>query len=522
MRLQKTKNAGRNIVWGILAKAVLLLMPFLIRSIVIYKLGSQYVGLGGLFTSILSVLSLAELGFAEATTFHMYKPLANGDDETNCAILNLLRKIYFVVGIIVVVGGLAVMPFLRYFIHGDVPADINLYVLFAVFLVNTAASYFGLSYRQTVLIVNQRNDIMSKISSAINMAVYVIQIIILLTVANYYVYAAFIPVATIGISVAQYVAAKKKYPNLYPHGVLPKSEVREIRKTVFGVLFHKIGGVVSNSADTIVVSAVLGLTLLAIYSNYMYVVTVISGFYVILTDAILGGVGNALEVESKEKNYNDMLKFSFMGCWILGWATVCMAVLYQPFMMLWVGPDLMFSPIIMMCFCIYFFFMRFDAVSATYKSAAGIWAEDKWRPIVSGAVNIGLNIGLALSLKQFGDQYAVLGTVLSSVFCKIVIDYPWAHKVFFDRTFEYGMKKHTVLLAFYSIATALISFGMYYACSFIPMERNWLGFAWIVLRGVICIIVPNLFFWLFYFKLPVYASAKEFVGIHLHRVFRRK
>ena len=518
MKLQKTDNAKRNIVWGMLAKMVGLLLPFATRSALIYKLGSEYLGLNSLFTAVLSVLSIAELGFSEAIVYHMYKPIADNDDTKICAILNMFRKVYFIVGAIILAVGLALMPLLPFLIEGDVPADVNLYLLYAVFLLNTCVSFFGLSYRQSLFVANQRNDIINKVITITNSSQNLVQLLILILVPNYYLYIIWLPIFTLVSFIIQFLIAKKKYPQYYPLGKLSKEERKEINKSVRGIVFHKLGGVLSNSADSIIISAFLGLTILAIYSNYIFVINTLSGFYLIITDAILGGVGNSIAMDSKEKNYEDMMKFSFMGCWIIGFVTTCLACLYQPFMNLWVGPDLMFNTATMLTFCVYFYFMKFDAIAAVYKSAAGIWTQDKWRPLISGVTNLVLNIVIMLILVKDHSDMAVLGALLSSIFCKIFIDFIWGTRVTFKIYYQRSEKQFILKMVYYTLVTVIAVGATFMACYFLPMGERWLsGIGLLFARLGICLIVPNIIFFLFSFKSKAFKESIGFVKQHIHR-----
>ena len=116
MKLERTKNAKRNIAFGIINKIVTLFLPFIIRMVMIREIGAEYLGLSSLFSSILQVLNITEFGFSSAVVYSMYKPIADDDNETLCAILNFYRKIYFVIGLIITVLGLIILPFLKFFI----------------------------------------------------------------------------------------------------------------------------------------------------------------------------------------------------------------------------------------------------------------------------------------------------------------------------------------------------------------------------------------------------------------------
>ena len=170
--MQRTKNAVRNLVFGFINKMIIMLFPFVIRTIIIRELGAGYLGLGSLFTSILQVLNLAELGFSSAVVFCMYKPIAEKDSETICALLNLYKQIYRIIGIVILVIGLALTPFLPYLIKGTVPNGINIYILYYIYLFNTAITYFLFAYKSTLLVAHQRNDVVSNISSLTNILQY--------------------------------------------------------------------------------------------------------------------------------------------------------------------------------------------------------------------------------------------------------------------------------------------------------------------------------------------------------------
>ena len=188
MKLEKTKNARRNILFGILNKVITMFLPFVVRSVIIYALSAEYLGLNSLFSSILQVLNLTELGFSSAIVYSMYKPIAENDDETICALLNFYRKIYFIIGCVVLSLGLLLLPFLDKLINGDVPDNINIYILYLCYLVNTVLSYMMFAYRSSLLNAHQRTDIISNINTITLGSMYFLQIIVLIATKNYYTY----------------------------------------------------------------------------------------------------------------------------------------------------------------------------------------------------------------------------------------------------------------------------------------------------------------------------------------------
>ena len=187
MKLERTKNTGRNIVYGTTLKLYQIVVPFLIRTAMIYCLGIQYVGISSLFVSILQVLNLMELGVGSAMVFSMYKPIAQDDTETICALMRLYRLYYRVIGLAILVIGVILVPFLPHLIKDDLPSDVNLYVLYLLNLAATVASYWLFAYKNCLLAAYQRNDITSKIGMAISTIEYGLELLVIVFFKNYYV-----------------------------------------------------------------------------------------------------------------------------------------------------------------------------------------------------------------------------------------------------------------------------------------------------------------------------------------------
>ena len=268
-----SSGVKRNMAANAASSGIRLLFPFLNRTLFLWLLGPAYLGLNGLFASILGVLMLAELGFGTAVVCSMYKPVAEDNRELLCAYLRFYRMIYRCVGVAIFALGLSLLPFLGQLVHGTVPPDIDLRILYVIHLVNTAASYFLFAYRGVVLGAHHRNDVITNIRTAVSIAQYVAVFLILLVTRNYYHYV----IATVVFTVVQNVllvkASRKLFPDVEPRGELPPDLRRNVLSDVKSIFMHKVGGVITNSTDNLVISAFLGLVAVASYGNYYYVVT---------------------------------------------------------------------------------------------------------------------------------------------------------------------------------------------------------------------------------------------------------
>lgn len=230
--MERTKNAVRNILSGFINKIVVLLFPFVIRTIIIKQLGSEYLGLNSLFTSILQVLNLTELGFSSAVVFSMYKPIAEKDENTICALMNFYKKVYRVIGSIILVVGLLITPFIKNLITGTYPTDINIYILYVIYLINTAITYFLFAYKSTLLTAHQRSDLTSNVNTVTYILQYILQIIVLCVLKDYYMYVIISIITTILNNLIIAYIAKNKYPQYLPKGKISKEMTTEIRKRV--------------------------------------------------------------------------------------------------------------------------------------------------------------------------------------------------------------------------------------------------------------------------------------------------
>ena len=380
------------------------------RTAMIYLMGVQYLGLNSLFTSALQVLNLGELGVGSAMVFSMYKPIAENDNTTICALMKLYRTYYRVIGLVIAVVGCALIPFIPRLIKSDVPADINIYILYLLNLGTTVLSYWLFAYKNSILQAHQRADVVSKVTLVTSTIQYGSQLFVLWAFHNYYLYVIVMLATQALTNIVTAVCADKLYPQFKPRGKVDKIQVQKINQRIRDLFTSRIGGVVYDSADTIVVSAFLGLTVLAVYQNYFFILNAITGFIAVVFAACTAGIGNSIVMESKEKNYQDLNKFAFIITWIAGFCSACLLCIYQPFMELWVGKDLILSFSAVVCFVIYFFVRQFNALFYLYKDASGMWHEDRLRPLIAALTNLVLNLIL---VKFIGIYGILLSTVLT-------------------------------------------------------------------------------------------------------------
>ena len=390
--------------------------------------------------------------------------------------------------------GACLTPIIPILIKSNLPNGLNIYVLYWMNLITTVFSYWLLAYKMALFQAHQRIDVVSKISIITYSIRYFLQLFIIIVVKNYYLYLIAMLMTQILTNIFTAIQATKIYPNYKPKGYLEKENIKIINQRIKDLFTSKLGSVIVNSADTIVISTFLGLTVLAVYQNYYYILTSIIGLVTIIFNACTAGIGNSMIIETKEKNFNDLKKFTFLIVWIAGFCTCCFLCLYQPFMEIWVGKRYMLSQSAVICFCIYYFVYEVNQLLNTYKDAAGIWHEDRYRPLVTAISNLIMNIILV----QFCD---IFGVLLSTVLSTLCIGMPWLLHNLFTVLFDYSqLKEYLNKILKYTIIVILSCLLSYIICNMMVLGK-WMT---LIVRSVICILIPNLIYYV------AYKNMKEF------------
>lgn len=500
--MNRTKNAVRNLVFGFLNKIVILVFPFIVRSVLIKKLGSDYLGLSSLFTSILQVLNLTELGFSSAVVYCLYEPIAKKQKNIICSLLNFYRKIYRIIGILIFIVGLVLIPFLPNLIKGTYPNDINLYVLYVLYLVNTAITYFLFAYKSTLLIAHQRSDVTSNINTIVNIPMYILQIVILCIWKNYYLFVCVMIICNVINNILCALVSKKLYPEYIPKGKLDKEIKKDIWKRVKGLMIQRICVVTRNSLDSIFISAFLGLNLVAIYNNYYSIISALVSIMGIFTSAITAGIGHSIVTESENKNYNDMNKFIFIYMIIVGYATVCLSTLFQPFMELWMGNKYMLDSTTVILLCIYFYALEIGVIRGAYSDAKGLWWENRYRAIIETICNIILNV---LLVNWLGINGVIIGTLLSL----IIINFGYGSQILFKYYFK-NEKSNEYYLSHlkYALVTLIACLTSYFICKYVNISI----YVNLIIRLLISLSVATIVYLAIYRKDKNYKESKKLIN----------
>lgn len=507
----RTKNTTRNIYSGLVYRIVLILLPFLNRTILLTVLGAEYTGLTSLFTSILGVLNLAELGFNTSVVYSMYRPMATKEWEKVKYYLTLIRKVYSIVGVVVFFGGLSLMPFLKYLISGDCPSDVNIYVLYFLYLLNSAISYFLFSYKESLLLADQRSDITSKIWTLVDTSRYLIQFAVILVTRNFYIYVLIQICGTIISNFLINYCTKKRYPNVI---CLKNQKLKippKMKQQTAALMVGKVCDTFRNSFDSIIISSFMGLIMTTIYGNYYYIYSAVYGVLLVVGNALAGSVGNSISCESVEKNYNDLRKFQFLFTGLNIICTTCMVAMYQPFMEIWVGKDLMLSDGDMFLFCLYFYLINMNSIRNQYIDGSGIWHELKVSYILEAFGNLILNIFL-------GKLFGISGILWATILTIFIFNYSVrTHKLFAGYFQGHGEARFNLDQIQYAVVALVSASGTFWICSKLPLH----GVLRLLFCGVCAVVIASFLFVICFIKTKRFEDAKEIINRIFNIILRR-
>lgn len=272
------------------------------------------------------------------------------------------------------------------------------------------------------------------------------------------------------------------YPDYKPEGEICEKIKKEISSRVGALIGHKIGQTVIASSDSLVISAFLGLEILAIYSNYYYIVLFLISIASVMFGGMLAGIGNSLIVKSKEENYLLFRNISFLTNWMVSWFACCLLCIIQPFMTIWMGDDMLLPIGSVVCVVLYYYTWQFRTPGLFFKDAAGMWQEDFWKPYIGAGINLVVNLFLV-------NIIGINGVFIPTILCMTFIYFPWETKVIFKKIFGKSSKKFLLSQLSYSLWGVLICAVTYYICSLVN------GNIYIIfgVRVLICALIPNIF-----------------------------
>lgn len=490
MNESRTANSIRNIMTGFMGQGIQLILGFVNRLVFIRCLNAEYLGVNGLFTNILSMLSLAELGIGTAIVYELYRPLAEKDEDKIASLVKFYKKAYCGIGLFIAIIGLGLIPFLNILIAEPPKINENLVLIYCIFLFNTASSYF-FSYKSSVLTADQKNYLVVGINYIVVFIQSILQIVILLATKNFILYLICQSAGTLIYNIIISRVADARYPSIRKKNIKPLEEKdrKDLFKNIKALVIIKIGGVLVNSTDNIIISSIKGLAATGLNSNYTLLTNTLNSILQQLFNGITASVGNLNAIEKKEKKKSMFKVINFLNFWLFAWATIAFIILANDIITICFGTRYLLNQNIVIISAINFYVVGMQNAVWTYKTTMGLFDYGKYLVAGTGIINIILSIVLG---KQWGLFGILLATLISRMITNVWYD-PYA-------VFKYGFKEKPVEYLEIYVKYVVIGIITFFITKIISESLSMTLFITFIWKLTCCIIIPNILFIIIFFK----------------------
>lgn len=494
--VSRLENSARNVMVALGGQAFSILLSFVTRGIFARQLSLEYMGLENLFSNVLTILSLADLGVGSAIIFALYKPLAEENHEQVRAIMRLFRNAYVAIGLVIIAAGLCLAPFIDYLIK-DTPDIPYLKLYFFMFVANTGISYF-FSYKGSLIAADQKKYIVSLNQYAFQIVMCIAQIAVLFATHNYFLFLCCMLGSTLLQNIVISVIANRMYPYILKGKDKPKIDGQTldlIKKNTFAMVLHRVASAANTPASSLILSSFVGIHAIALYGNYMLVVNSMTRVVDQMFDAVVAPLGNLGVTESGERQYQVFQTCFFVNAFIAALISIPMLCLFNPVItQIWLGPDYVFPEFVVMLIVLLFYLKEMRAAVLSFTSAYGLYWYTRWKALIETVVMLSLSLLLVL-------RFEVAGVVFAGIVTTLFISSIYEGYMLFRHGFRKSSKPYFLKFYQYVGFTVLFAFAAWFSCAMVPES---LGLWGIAVKLLISVFIPVFGFW------AAYRNTREF------------
>lgn len=501
-------NSVRNILTGFLGQFITLITGFVSRTVFIQCLATEYLGVSGLFTNILSVLSLAELGIGTAINYALYKPLAENDEKEVSRYMNFYSKAYIAIGIIIFVIGIALLPFLKYLIKYTPNIKENLNLIYFIYLANTSIGYF-FSYKISLINADQRGYIASVINYIAVILQAIVQIIILLFTKSFLLYLIVQFIFSIAQNLVIHFTANKLYPFLKENRNLILNKTKKIKliADIRDLMINKLSGVLVNNTDNLIITYFKGLSIVGICSNYNLLIGIINTVLLQFFNGVLASLGNLNAIETKEKREKYFKIMNFVTFWMFGFCTICIIVLINDVITIWIGTKYLLPDSIKYVLAANFYIIGMQNSVWSYKVTSGIFKQGRFILAIMAMINLVLSIFLGNKLGLFGILFA---TTISRLCTNVWYDAYVLYNIAFGKSCKGYFIQY--IKNIFSIVLTLILVN--FLTNHLVIKNIYINF---IIKLIICIVIINICFIGIFYRQDELKNTKNYIFVLINK-----
>jgi O-antigen/teichoic acid export membrane protein len=492
----RTVNAGKNTLSAFINKIAMLLITFVSRKFFIQYIGVEYFGINGLFSNILTLLSMADLGIGTAMNVSLYKPIAENDTRKLSAILNYFRKLYYIIAAGVFFVGMLLLPFLKYIVNMDSNIP-YLYVYYVIFVVKNVVSYLFV-YKSSIIRADQKNYLVNRVEVYINVIKVIVQFISVIIFKSYMIYILIEVLTVVANNFTISYIADKNYSFIKERSCLKQEEKKNIFSNMSSVFLYKIAWSLLNGTDNILMSIIVGTVYVGLYSNYVAITSNLETFIGLIFSSLTASVGNLVATSSPENRYKTFKTMQMISFWICSFVCVSVFFLTQDFIELWFGKELLLDNLTLIAIVCNLFFSTCMRPVWTFREGTGMYRQIRYIMFVTAVINLILSIVL-------GKWLGVSGILFATSVSKIVTYFWYEPSILFKNFFKRKPIKYfseyikNTILVIICVGVCAIPIHFINKLSIL----NW------VIKAVVCFIIINIIYFVRYYKTEEFANVKE-------------
>ena len=503
----RTKNTIKNMQTGLVTQFVNKLLAFVVRTVFIKMLSTEYLGINGLFTNILTMLSFAELGIGNAIIFSMYKPVANDDKEKIKSLVQLYKTSYLLIGTFIFFIGICIIPFLQFLINDMPNIKESIIVIYLLFLIDTTLSYF-FSYKRSVIFAYQKENIINNYTTYMYILKAVLEIVFLIFTKNFVIYLLIQIICTFTLNIIISNKSNKMFPYLKEKNItkLSISESKSIYKNVKSLVIYKFGAVVLNGTDNILMSSMFNINLVGLCSNYTLITESVKTVIKSLLNGFKSSVGNLNATSTKEKKEEIFYQLFFVCFWVYAFCCTSILILINPFIKIWLGESYILELPIVWSLILIMFIDGLRYIGIVYRETLGLFEKGKFSPFMAAILNIVLSIVFG---KLLGIAGIFLATSIANLLTLVWVDPYLIHKYEFGTSSKKYFKRFLIYL-FVFICNYAIVFSI---SNFIPDT----GIVNFIIKCILVFVISNLFIYIIFRNTVEYKELKKKIFEYMKR-----
>ena len=496
MKQKQDKSLQLNIIYGIIGQIISLAINLVSKNALRSNLGIEYLGLQSIYGNFCDIFSFAFSGIGTAMLFQLYGAMAKGDNEQVASVYSYFNKLCKIISTGILLLGCITSAFLFFFVNADISA-LEIIVGYLLYLLSVIILNRYI-FKQYFIIASLHRYLVTIILTVTDLLALGIQLFCLYVLKSYLSFLLCILIKNIIITIWLHLTIKRKYPYvLKKTTTLPKTEEKSILKNVSDLMIYRIGSVLVNNTDGILISSLINTAMAGYYSNYLFVLMGVSSLTGSFFEAIVAKIGHIVNKRTKDEQFMSFITISFINLAITGITCTCIYWLVQDFLFFWMGPDALLPMPIVVLVTIMHYLDTTHKTLGSYRVSAGLFNSVKKMVLFRGLANLILSI-------LFGKLYGLIGILFATVLSDILTMQwyePYLMYKYFNKPLWYELIYQSA-----GIVSTLITIFI----TGTLVKNTSVSFVGFFSKALICGLISLLCYGMFYILLrPLYKIIKE-------------